>query len=133
MSLLSLFDDIIMKIMCFLGIDVFDFATNEIQQEILYFCVSRFLINSQQEKFIKSIINVNFHTFKICQEIANSQLSTSSVSVFFFVIRCYKVILFTLLIRSRCFENVSIQFRGDSERYRSENVQKKIDKFRFII
>ena len=50
-----------------------------------------------------------------------------AVFLYVFIVRCYKVVLFTLLIRSRCFktaQNVAIQFRGDSERYKSENVKK---------
>ena len=119
------FDDVIMRVMCwhflsFLEIDVFLLVTNGIQQEIVHFLCKQ-LFNSQQQKFFVAIINVNFHTFKICQESADSQV------LYVFVFRCYKLVLFTLLTRSRCFEivqNVAIQFRGDSERYRSENVIK---------
>ena len=70
-----------MKVICwrffgFLGIDVFLLVRNGIQQEALYFLWKQgsFLINIWLGKFSVAIINVSFHTLKICQESVNSQL-----------------------------------------------------------
>ena len=87
----------------------------EFNRKFYVFYVSSFLLNSKYRQFSVVELAVFLHVFRIS---------------------CYKLVLLTLLIRSGCFEtgqNVAIKLRGDSERYRTENVKKKINKFRFII
>ena len=64
----------VLTILRYLGIDVFLLLQTEFSRKFCMFCVSSFLINSRKEKFSIAIINVNFHTFKICQESVNYQL-----------------------------------------------------------